>query len=432
MPDVSFFDPKQEAEVKRKRLMAQMMIQQGQQPDRTEVVSGVAVKQSPLAAMARAIQQGVGGYQAGSADRMEAADAEKRQKFLVEAMTGLKTDPQAAATMLMGNPSTADLGTKLYLGQLDADAKSGQLAEQYAREDSNWARDAAFKRELLAAKGGQGGYTSDPVTGEIVFDPTAVSDAPRKLSPTETKEMFEAQEKIDAGEGALGALTQAQNIYSRGQTDPATGKEIPGAAPYTGWGAEARSAMARTPLIGDFIADKERGAATTEASNLVTQQALDSLKTSFGGNPTEGERAILLKLQALPTYTPEEQKVILTNAIAAANRRKENEAQKLKSIETGNYFGQQQVPVAPQAMGGVLPAGGNRPFNPDLGGGMIPADIGNGNINDPVPGLPPVGDNAAQIRNTPVMQVPQVGTIMDNHRFKGGNPADPNSWEPLQ
>lgn len=28
-------------------------------------------------------------------------------------------------------------------------------------------------------------------------------------------------------------------------------------------------------------------------------------------------------------------------------------------------------------------------------------------------------------------QPPAVGTVQDNYRFKGGNPADPNSWEPL-
>ncbi len=41
-----------------------------------------------------------------------------------------------------------------------------------------------------------------------------------------------------------------------------------------------------------------------------------------------------------------------------------------------------------------------------------------------VPGLP--GGGQAPVK------VPAVGTIEDGHRFKGGNPADPNSWEPVQ
>jgi hypothetical protein len=31
----------------------------------------------------------------------------------------------------------------------------------------------------------------------------------------------------------------------------------------------------------------------------------------------------------------------------------------------------------------------------------------------------------------PTQGVPQPGTVMDGHRFKGGNPADPNSWEAM-
>lgn len=434
MPDVQFFDPQQEAEVKRKRLMAEMMMRQGQQPDKTEVVSGYAVPQSPIAGLAKAIQQGVGGYQEGQANRMQAEDTAKRQKFLVDAMTGLKTDPQAAATALMSNPSTSDMGMRLYLGQLEADAKRGQLADQRAYEDMKWQREMDFKREQEAAKGGRGGYVPDPVTGGIVFDPTVMSDQPRKLSATEQKEMFEAQEKFDAGQGALGALKMAKNIYSRGEIDPATGQVIPGAKPYTGVGADIMPALARTPLIGDFIADKERGAATTSASNLVTQQALESLKSTFGGNPTEGERTILLQLQALPTYTPEEQKVILSNAMSAAERRAKAEQAKLSRIETGNYFGQSQMPpVVPLGAPQQSPMGAFPPEQSGLNNGetmdqIPPMDMGLGNVNDYVP---PLGGNQ-QIGKVPNSNVPMVGMIQDGYRFKGGNPADPNSWEPTQ
>lgn len=413
MPDVQFFDPKAQAEVNRRRMMAQMMMKQGQQPDRTEVISGVAVKQSPLAAMAKAIQQGIGGYQAGQADNIEAQDTQKRQELLARAITGLKDDPTGSAQMLLGNPSTSDMGLKLYLGQIEADAQRGQLQDKYAREDSQWQREKDFQREQAAAKAGAGAYRPDPTTGGVVFDPTAQPAGGRDLSATEQREMFEAQEKFDAGQGAMGALKQAQDIYSRGEIDPVTGKEKPGAKPYTGFGADIMPSLARAPLIGNIIADKDRGAATTNASNLVTQQALESLKSTFGGNPTEGERTILLQLQALPTYTPEEQKVILGNAISAANRRAAAEQAKLERIKTGNYFG--QPPAAPMQLG--MPT--QSPMPPPVTPTQNPTDLMDENgmpvqfVNDPVPGLPPAGDNLQQVRNTPPSGAVQIQSDQD-------------------
>lgn len=164
----------------------------------------------------------------------------------------------------------------------------------------------------------------------------------RKLSATEQKELFDTMDLTSSGESAKGALLKARDILTN---SPA------GAEPYTGFAAETRAAAARLPLIGNVIADKDRGAATTEYKTLVTEQALNNLKAIFGGMPTEGERQILLQMQALPDYTPEEQQRIIDNAVAAADRRIQFNKQKSSAITTGQYSTMGSAPSTPSTGG---------------------------------------------------------------------------------
>ena len=70
--NVSFYQAKDPA-IERKRRLAQVLMEQEQQPQGTEVISGVAVKQSPLSGLAKALTQGVGGMQERQAEEMERA-----------------------------------------------------------------------------------------------------------------------------------------------------------------------------------------------------------------------------------------------------------------------------------------------------------------------------------------------------------------------
>lgn len=71
--------------------------------------------------------------------------------------------------------------------------------------------------------------------------------------------------------------------------------------------------------------------------NMVSQQAVESLKTAFGGNPTEGERKILLDLQGVASKTKEERAAIMKRAYRMAKSKEERFAKRLKEISTGSY-----------------------------------------------------------------------------------------------
>ena len=71
--------------------------------------------------------------------------------------------------------------------------------------------------------------------------------------------------------------------------------------------------------------------------SLATGQALEQLRSVFGGNPTEGERKILLEIQASSNKTPAQKKAILNNAIKMAEARIANNNRTANRIRTGEY-----------------------------------------------------------------------------------------------
>jgi hypothetical protein len=186
-------------------------------------------------------------------------------------------------------------------------------------------------------------YKVQEVGGSLIRinenDPNAqpeilIKAPPKPLSPTEQKELFDTTDKISAGEGTLASIRKAKELVSG--VDAVTGKAI--AKPYSGFGAETMAAANRIPLLGMLFND-DRATATTQLSNVTSSQALESMKSIFGANPTEGERQILLKLQALPSYTQAEQATILSDAEKAAERRLGQQRTRAAAIERRDYGG---------------------------------------------------------------------------------------------
>ncbi len=176
----------------------------------------------------------------------------------------------------------------------------------------------------LGLKPGDPAYQSYVLTGKMPREDQS------PLTATDKKAILEADEAVAAAENSISAL--------RGILTPGTdGRSLNDKASY-GWGAGAQSFLARNDPTGFF--DDDKGQATTELDNIVQTNALQSLKSIFGGNPTEGERAILLDIQGSSSKSPAERKAIFERAITMAERRLAFNQQRAEELRGGTFYKQ--------------------------------------------------------------------------------------------
>lgn len=221
--------------------------------------------------------------------------------------------------------------------------RQAMFEQESANKQRMFEQEKALKLQLQQMRGQGGQPYVDPETGEMVSPQI-------KLNATQQKELYDTIDAVNANKSSKAVLGQAQAM-----NDGSYG----GAKPYSGFGSQALAFANRIPLVGLAVDDK-RATATTDYNNLVSQQALGSLKEVFGGNPTEGERKILLQMQALPSYNASEQKAILANAQAAADRRLQYNQTKAKAIQTGNYSGLVDGTAAPSSPGKLIGTSGGK------------------------------------------------------------------------
>jgi len=103
---------------------------------------------------------------------------------------------------------------------------------------------------------------------------------------------------------------------------------------------KARDAMSSSAEVVSGLTQE-----TIEFDTLIRQQVLPQLKLIFGGNPTEGERKILLDLQGSSSMPRAVRNRILDRAIEAANKRMQSSQMEVEDILSGTYF-------TPPSMGG--------------------------------------------------------------------------------
>lgn len=170
---------------------------------------------------------------------------------------------------------------------------------------------AATPEEAAAygAKSGQINIT----TGE--FKP--VTQALPKLSQAEQRELIDTEDLLTKGASTATLLQQALSLNNTA---------------YEGSLSGARKTLGQL-----FASDSPEYVATEQLDNLIGTSALESLKATFGANPTEGERKILLDLQASTSKPRAVRQQIITRALQAAQNRIRINTQRLEKLKGGYY-----------------------------------------------------------------------------------------------
>lgn len=141
----------------------------------------------------------------------------------------------------------------------------------------------------------------------------------RKLEANERTKLFELQEQIDADIGVGNSLKRLNELSD---------------VSYSGLGASFRgTAMSRLP----GGASNQRANATVLSENITIELALKQLKSTFGAAPTEGERKILMDLQASVDKSPVQKKQIIAAAMRAVAERIRYRKKQQEAIRTGSY-----------------------------------------------------------------------------------------------
>lgn len=176
-------------------------------------------------------------------------------------------------------------------------------------------------------------YQSYVLTGKMPRE-----DA-QPLTATDKKAILDADEMVQVNRDAITALDQASQINDKANS---------------GYFASTRATLGNNLpdyLVPDMVSSPESSQATAEYDNLIQGQALGQLKAIFGGAPTEGERAILLELQASSSKPPEVRAQIISRARALAEKRLQFNADRAGQLRGGTYY---------KPQGGNNSATGNR------------------------------------------------------------------------
>lgn len=139
-----------------------------------------------------------------------------------------------------------------------------------------------------------------------------------KLTPAEVKLKSEAEEALTGLDSSIASLKKAYTL------NPNT------------FDASLMS-KAQRKLLEETGSKDPKVQNTREMENLLSSGAVEKLKASFGGNPTEGERDILLSLEGLGAKSIEERAKIMKNTYTKLKGVRAARQKRLNEIGSGLY-----------------------------------------------------------------------------------------------
>ena len=157
------------------------------------------------------------------------------------------------------------------------------------------------------------------------------SEKQQQLSPTEIALKTKTEDNIGSLTTALNSLSQAYALNPN---------SLDG-----GWIGKTRQFLGNISSSDDPIYVNTR-----QIDNLLGSQALELLRATFGGAPTEGERAILLELQGIGSATKEDRAKIMMRAYIEIQKSLAREQGRLEQINSGAY---RMTNIPPPIDGGI-------------------------------------------------------------------------------
>lgn len=193
---------------------------------------------------------------------------------------------------------------------------AAQITDATVRNTDSQINDREFQQQKKTfVTGGDGKnyiFGADGTLSEALDSQGQQIGAVKKLSDAANLKMVELMATNDAADIAKGKLQKALQLNKTA---------------YKGAGAEFLATV-RNNIMGGSQESQD----TLEYQNLVTGQALESLKATFGAAPTEGERAMLLKLQASVNYPREVRARILGEALSTIDKKKASNERQMKTV----------------------------------------------------------------------------------------------------
>lgn len=183
----------------------------------------------------------------------------------------------------------------------------GTVQKTNTIEDEIGARENAIKARKLDP--------NDPRNQQYIMTGRYPKEEQQPLTAGDKKAILEADELVMSNNAAIEALNKAKDLSKKA------------------WGF--KGAGVASSMLSPF----NQGAQdTVDLDNIVVGQALANLKSVFGGNPTEGERAIMLQLQGSSSLPDAERQRIYDRAIGLAQKRLDFNQKRSDELRGGTYY----------------------------------------------------------------------------------------------
>lgn len=223
--------------------------------------------------------------------------------------------------------------------------KSYILTGKLPEADTSFQTSIEQRKQAAVANGldpSSPGFQSFVLTGKMPRE-----DA-QPLTAGDKEAIRTADDAVISNRAAIDSLNRAKKLSKEAFTGPTAG--------VRGYAAS---------FLGESSDTGKSGIATENLTNEVMTNALGQLKSIFGGNPTEGERKILLEMQGSVTKPDSVRQAIFDRAIGLAQKRLEFNQQRADQLRGNTYYKPKGVsgptgptveatPAAAPAAGGVV------------------------------------------------------------------------------